>query len=252
REHAALIDLALGDVAQYFVVRDSTQLDHALSRRNRPFAGRVGFISLAAGPETSDSAHNATDGQRADSLVTCDRPELAHLPAQLLGPTRIGADLAAARVAAARPENAGLRFITSQGELLESDGRLTTGVYHAETSLLSRKSELRELRHQALDLDCRIADTEVEHVDLRDQAEALERPIFDLQQRINDLVEEVGDIAARVKLHQQRHSGLRDEVDLSQEEIDGLNREIANLEATLVEVTAKAEEAERSALDVQE
>ena len=56
-------------------------------------------------------------------------------------------DLAAARAIAAPDRR--LRCVTLQGELLEPDGTLTVGTHHAETGILSRKSELRELREQA-------------------------------------------------------------------------------------------------------
>src|SRR5206468_3383290 len=84
----------------------------------------------------------------------CDHPELVGLAAQLLGTTWIVPNLAAARDLARRlPGN---RFVTSAGELVEVDGTITVGTHRAESGLLSRKSELRELRVQlgeALDAD---------------------------------------------------------------------------------------------------
>ena len=68
---------------------------------------------------------------------------------QLLGRTLIVRDLAAARAIAAHAS--GFRLVTLQGELLEPDGTLTVGTHHAETGILSRKSELRELREQLAD-----------------------------------------------------------------------------------------------------
>jgi chromosome segregation protein len=251
REHAALIDLALGDLSQCFVVRDAGRLDETLRRRDRPFIGRVGFLPLRTVREAPAFPAEAGPAERADLCVTAAHADVGHLPAQLLGPIRIVPDLATARSEAAKPENAGLRYVTRAGELLEPGGRLTVGTHHSETNLLSRKSELRDLRQQALDQDCRIADSEVEHVDLRDQTEALERPIFELQQRINELIEDVGEIGARVKLHQQKHCGLKDEVDLSREEISGLVREIVELDAALAKATLKAQEAERDAAEIQ-
>ena len=145
------------------------------------------------------------------------------------------ADLATARAIAATPEGAALRFVTRQGELLEADGRFTVGTHHAETGILSRKSELRELRQQAIALDERSAEAEREFTGLRDRAEALEQPLYDLQQRINELVEEAGEMSARVKLHRQKRSGLEDEVALSRDEIGGLEREIGELTGSWAE-----------------
>src|SRR5205807_3206640 len=48
REFAPLIDLALGERAQRFLVRDRDLLDQALRQRGQPFSGRVSFLPLAA------------------------------------------------------------------------------------------------------------------------------------------------------------------------------------------------------------
>src|SRR5207248_3094256 len=48
REYAPLIDLALGEWAQRFVVRDMAQLAAALGSRSEPFSGRVSFLPLYA------------------------------------------------------------------------------------------------------------------------------------------------------------------------------------------------------------
>ena len=43
------------------------------------------------------------------------------------------------------------RFVTLQGELIESDGTLFAGTVRNESALLSRKSELRRLRNELHD-----------------------------------------------------------------------------------------------------
>src|SRR5207249_4062795 len=42
---APLIDLALGEMSQCFLVRDVARLDAALRKRMPAFAGRVGFVA---------------------------------------------------------------------------------------------------------------------------------------------------------------------------------------------------------------
>ncbi len=46
REYAPLLDLALGERSQRFLVRDSDQLAQALRQRNQPFSSRVSFLPL--------------------------------------------------------------------------------------------------------------------------------------------------------------------------------------------------------------
>ena len=58
-------------------------------------------------------------------LVSCEHPELADLPAQLLGRTLIVRDLADRAQVAEQAK--GFRFITLAGELLEPDGTVTVG-----------------------------------------------------------------------------------------------------------------------------
>ncbi len=266
RDVAPLIDLALGETAQCFLVGDSTRLADLLAERTEPFTSRVGFLPIPAADSASSSdtpnpkgvsltvLHSEALGstnQRAEELVICDEPGLQHLPRLLLGNTRIVPDLHTARALAATPEGQGLRFVTRQGELLEADGRLTVGRHHAETGILSRKSELRELRQQIVDLDFQCADAEYAFGKLRERDEALEQPLYEIQQRINDLVEEAGEMSARVKLHRQKRSGLEDEVALSRDEIDELDRELIDLEVRSAEARGLAEEGERQAAEIQ-
>ena len=83
-----------------------------------------------------------------------------------LSGTLIVRDLTAARALAVHLP--GHRFVTLHGELLEADGTLTVGTHHAETGILSRKSELRELREQVANLDRRLAELDRDLVDLRE------------------------------------------------------------------------------------
>src|SRR5581483_10697698 len=151
REYAPLIDLALGERAQRFLVRDAEQLSLALSQRQQPFTSRVSFLPLTqAGPGLDAEPGDGLPPTElpgvialAAQVVRCEDPQLADLPARLLHRTLIVRDLAAAHTLAAQAP--GYRCITLQGELLEADGTLTIGTHHAETGILSRKSELREL-----------------------------------------------------------------------------------------------------------
>ncbi len=270
REYAPLIDLALGDAALRFLVRDASALDETLRRREQPFAGRVSFLALPprrspppAEPEAAWSAavtHSWLDGREdrpgehgvalgpgvvapAARLVTCERPELSDLPERLLGRTLLVRDLASARALAARAE--GWRFVTLRGELLEADGTLTVGTHHAETGILSRKSELRELLEQAAALDRRIAECELDLAGLRERVAVLDRELETLQEEIDVLAEQAADLRSRVGQHRQRLEGLYEEVALSRTEISGVEQEIATAEAAWREAVAHVERAEQ-------
>src|SRR5262249_33019342 len=132
----------------------------------------------------------------AEQLGTCDHPELAELPGQLLGRTLIVRDLAAARAIAAH--TSGYRPGAPPGGLPEPAAPLTVGPHHAEAGILSRKSELRELREQVAALDRRIADTEQDLADLKARVAALETRTAAQQEVIEVLAEQAADLRTRI------------------------------------------------------
>jgi len=276
REYAPLIDLALGDWAQRFVVRDNDVLAQALAERTQPFSGRVSFLPLASMRTLSGSEQDAAmkglkanlavqvslmsklkdpglDGNEptpehpglvalAEQLVSCEHPELVDLPSLLLGHTLIVRDLVTARAIAAHTP--GFRLVTLQGELLEPDGTLTVGTHHAETGILSRKSEWRELHEQLQQLDQRILQTESAWHSLGDQIRALDSVIVDDQEAITVLGEQAADLRSRVGRHQERRQGLHEEVTVSRDEIERIEQEVAAVETAWQTCQTQAAEAE--------
>jgi chromosome segregation protein len=262
-EYAPLIDLALGERAQRFLVRDADRLAEALRQRRQPFSGRVTFVPLAAmRPEGDDRPERGLVDLRcavslggrgspvlqgvvalAEQLVNCDHPELADLPAKLLGRTLIVRDLETAELITRSLK--GYRFVTMEGELLEPDGTITAGTHHAETGILSRKSELREQRAQVARLDQRIAETERDLADLRDRVTALDARTATLQREIDVLAEQAADLRSRLGQRRQRREGLHEEVTISRSEISGVERELRALNESWQQAQAQAETADR-------
>jgi chromosome segregation protein len=248
REVAHLLDIALGPAAQCFLVRDPGQLAAALAGLPRPLSGRVGFLPLRSA-RLDDAFADEPLARRADRLVTGERPDLADLPAQLLGSTWIVPDLDTARALAAR--RPGQRFVTLRGELLEADGTLTVGTHHAEAGILSRKSELRDLRREAAAVAEEVARTERELASLGERAEELERQIRTLGQEVGVLAEQAADLRERIVQHRQRRDGLHEEVTLSRTELSSLDGDIDRLDAAWREASARAEAAEQEAQGLQ-
>jgi chromosome segregation protein len=268
REFAPLIDLALGERAQRFLVGDVEQLSLALRQRGEPFSGRVSFLPVAgpaARPAPRRTAAEATALVAApptgappalpgiiapaEQVVRCDRPELADLPARLLAGTLIVRDLAAARAVAAL--RAGFRCVTLHGEVLEADGTLTVGTHHAEGGILSRRSELRELREQAATLDLRLAELDRDLAELRGRLAELDARLEGGQREVAVLSEQLADLRSRIGQHRQRREGLHEEVALSRSEIDGLEQEIAGLQRSWEQARHEAAQAEANVQIVQ-
>jgi chromosome segregation protein len=274
REFAPLIDLALGERAQRFLVRDMGLLHEALRQRAQPLSSRVSFFPLAAAPAGNGAAHSnrltelsslsrarmprSADGlpthagmiALAAHLVTFEHPELADLAQQLLGQTLVVRDLATARAIASH--TSGFRFVTLDGELLEADGTVTAGTHHAESGLLSRKSELRELRGQIAVLDRRIAEAERDVADLRERIALVDDHVARLQEEISVLADQAADLRARLVQCQQRREGLHEEVALGRTEISGVEQEMEHLQQSFQDAQHRAEAAERAVQIIQE
>jgi chromosome segregation protein len=266
REFAPLIDLALGERAQRFLVRDPDQLAQALRQRGQPFSSRVSFLPLTAPPGQPRPVRRPRPGTTssvasaqgplpiegvpahpgvialAEQVVRCDDPELADLPARLLAGTLIVRDLTAARALAVHLP--GYRFVTLRGELLEADGTLTVGTHHAETGILSRKSELRELREQVAELDRRLTELDRDLADLREALALLDNRAENGQLEIDVLSEQVSDLRSRISQHRQRREGLHEEVKVSRDELSGLERDIERLEESWHEARDQAARAD--------
>jgi chromosome segregation protein len=175
-------------------------------------------------------------------VVRCEDPLLADLPARLLTRTLILRDLAAARAVAALQR--GYRCITLQGELIDADGTLTVGTHHAEAGILSRKSELRELREQVAVLDLRLAELERDLGDLRERLAVLDGRIENQEREIEVLGEQAGDMRLRLSQQKDRRAGLHDEVEVSRSEINVLEEDIRRLGADWHQASDQAAQAE--------
>jgi chromosome segregation protein len=262
REFAPLIDLALGERAQQFLVREPQLLADALRRRAQPFSGRVSFRPVATAGAEDDGPEGAARDLPAEvaahpgvvalasELVSCQHPGLDGLPSQLLGKTLVVHNLDAARSLASRP--GGYRFVTLQGELLEADGTLTVGTHHAEGGLLSRKSERRELGEQVTALGGQIAGAEAEVAALRERVADLDRLLGSAQEEIEVLAEQAADLRSRIGQRRQRHEGLHEEVALNRGEIGRVEADIDRLAADWDEARRGAEAADRDVLDLQD
>ncbi len=184
-EIAPLVEVALGERAQYVAARKTVELFDHLRRESHRLAGRVGFVWLddptaATIAEQNPAAEVDLQGRpgvigRADRFVETE-PGYAALARRLLGQTWFVEKLDHAfRLAGELPGP--LDFVTTAGYLLKADGTLVVGPRHASTGLISRRSQLRALAEQLTDLQTRI--------------DAGQRAADELQQQIVDVQQQV-------------------------------------------------------------
>jgi chromosome segregation protein len=248
RDVAPLTELALGDAAQRFVVRSTETVD-ALAVAVGEVTGRVGFVPVAHESPRTEPLPAAGEARLA-AHVSCDHPDCTALPNRLLGRVLLADTLAdARRLAGLHP---GCRVVTRAGELLEPDGALTVGPLKAEAGLVSRKSELRELRDQHRATTELVARGEVEVAELRKQSDAADGVIEAVRAEIDLLSDEAGDLLQRIARQRQQVENLDAEIDLLRREAGILERQVQESEASWLAAKMSAEEAERAASELSE
>lgn len=252
-EYAALLEVALGTRAQILVLSQYGPLIEYLHEGRCQISGRVGFIALNAESSSpiqiydettarhpsaaaqrfasgmaeqyqilrgSDLSHYQGVTCRADRLVT-PAPGFEALPEQLLCDTWIVESLDVAFELASL-EGRFARFVTQQGELLESNGTLYVGTVRSETALVSRKSELRSLKNELIRLDRQI---QLDDALLAEIAEQLQQCNLELQATQADLehaAQHVGDLKSGISAQEMQGERFRRERDDVQTELDQL------------------------------
>jgi len=159
-DSAPLIEVALGERAQYIVLSSSSRLIQRLHDQPLRVEGRVGFLALDARQQLTALDHvdlSAEPGVmgRADRFIE-SAPEHQPLARRLLGRTWL-VDRIATALRLVQSIGRGLEFVTADGELIAADGTIVVGPRQANTGVLSRRSELRACNEQATLLDEQLA-----------------------------------------------------------------------------------------------
>jgi chromosome segregation protein len=245
------VELALGETAQQFVVRSSDRIDGLVAILG-DIPGRVGFVPYREKPESSLVSSSAAAEQPSQdisipasnehSLASRIDCELRSLPHQLLGNVLLADTLSEARALhAAYPD---CRIVSRTGELLEPDGTLTAGPLKVEAGLVSRKSELRELREQYRVQSQIVTNTEVELAELRCKFDAAVGVIEAVESEITLLSGAAGDLQQKIVIQRQQVEQLDEMCELLQQETRQLEQEIQRSEAAWVAAKLQADEAE--------
>jgi chromosome segregation protein len=229
-DEAAILEVALGTRAQLIVVREMAPLIEYLNSGTSRLSGRVGFVDVEGrgardeGRGTSDETETILDPlaprpsslaphpgiiKRADQLASL-KTALPGLAEALLGTTWV-VDTLDTALRLASGEGRGCRFVTLQGELLEDDGTLFAGTVRSESSLMTRRSELRRLKNDLLRLDRTIADGERQLTDVTQSLRNVERLIESATSEKQELAD--------------RLTHARSDLNVQRQEVDRSNRE---------------------------
>ncbi|MGE0374977.1 MAG: chromosome segregation protein SMC [Planctomycetaceae bacterium] len=277
-DDAPLLEVALGTRVQLLVIQNLDPLVEFVNSAVTEVAGRVGFVELspqrqaqlaaqeASGQENGDAPALAGEPGvvcRADALVSQSAvPELA---AHLLADTWIVETLDdALRFSAGKGR--GCRLVTRQGELIDAGGALFVGHTANEATVISRKSELRQLRVELQELDRKIA-AEQQRLDVLDESLLVsDSDLQALQAALNERMEllavrksehasqaaECGRVHAEIDAalaQQQQLTSLRHDIDAERTE---LQSQLIAQELKIEHLTRLIEERQEIAQSVQD
>ena len=228
-QHAALVDVALGDIAQ-FVIVNGEKLITQIANEKIKLGGRVGLIQLDEPPTLGADPGVNLNGVagvigRADRLVQV-QPKYAEFIRKMLGGTwlvktlNIAIDLRSSHDSADR-----VRFITLDGEIVEADGSVVVGPKSTTAGLVSRRSELRALKREIERLD---GERETCLGQVQELAEQLET----IEKKVQAQLEENTDIATRLKDQQREHA-------TAEKQLATVNKQLTSAQQELTDYTNK-------------
>lgn len=249
-EHAGLLEVALGTRAQLLVLREYQPLLDYLAGGHATLTGRVGFVAVpdrsasqpwpdfrpqgrlvhlhVAQPPPLDLLGHPGVVLRADKLVTSEHG-IHGLAETLLTDTWVVETLDIA-VQLASTFGRGARFVTRQGELLDETGSLQLGTVRSETSLLSRKSELRRIRNDLARQERELSLRDAELQQSQTALAAEEAGLAAAQAEVNRLNQLVSEALAIWRTADQSAEHLRREMEMIGGQMQGARDEAARLE----------------------
>ncbi len=228
---APLVEIALGERANYLVVMETKSLAPVLADPNA-WPGRTTFLRLDVPTPASAVDRVDLSGEpgvmgRADSFVETDA-DLAPLVRRLLGRHWL-VDTFATAVQLAAGVGRGLNFVTVAGEAVLADGTLAVGPRQSVAGMLSRRSELRALRDEIDALKSAAAEAHVEAERLEQRVAHRDAASRRLTATHADLAKSHGDMRLRSASIGDRLAQVESRLDALNAEREGLSQHVEQL-----------------------
>ncbi|MCS7021322.1 MAG: chromosome segregation protein SMC [Gemmataceae bacterium] len=241
RDLAPLVDMALGEKAQYLVVADAAAVPEILRCLPSHLPGRIGLIPLQGRPLVPTPQEEAP----FSSLASHVRSSVDNLAQQLLGDILIIDDWDQA--CATRRRFPAYRLVTRSGILWETDGTIIVGSVRATGGLVSRKSELREVREQLRLLVEQIRRQEQHLGELEQSLERLTAEVVAAEQRRIEWEKRAAEARQQLDKHRQIIEQLDERWNLINQETHYLEEELLRTEKAWLEANQQADHAEQAA-----
>jgi chromosome segregation protein len=251
---APLIEIVLGERANFLVVAETRSLAPALAAEPASWPGRTTFLRLdvpspATAVDRIDLSGEPGVMGRADQFVDA-APEFAPLVRRLLGRHWL-VDALATALRLSNGVGRGLNFVTVAGEAVLADGTLAVGPRQSVAGMLSRRSELRALRDEIEALERSAADAEREAARLEQRIAAGDAAVRRYSAAHNDVARSHGE-------QRLRTASLRDRLDQAEARLESLlaertaiDAEVDGLRAQLAAEAGRQQRLQQAALAAQ-
>lgn len=234
-KHAAIVDAALGEAAQYIVVQ-GPQLVQALENEELKVKGRVGIIQLDSPTTLGARADVDLAGEegvlgRADKLVHADTSHIEFVR-RLLGGTWLVKTLSDA-VRLRQDKSSKVRYVSMDGEVIETDGTILVGPKSSAVGLVSRRSELRSLSRELEELKREVEESKATVSESKSQLAVDEKQVRKLIGQNSELSKKLTEQNSQAEIVRQQVDETGQRLQRVESELSSTNTELENLESSL-------------------
>ncbi len=222
KQYATAIEIALGAAMQNIVVQSDEDAKQAIRYLKSTDGGRATFLPLNT-IKPRDLRENGLDECYgfvgvAAGLCTCDA-KFQNILQNLLGKIVIAEDL---NSAAAIAKRYGYRFkvVTLDGQVVNAGGSLTGGSLARSTGVLSRASEITQLKQQTAALTAQIRQTEARCEQLDREFAAVEAELMGNRAALSQQQQELARMDAEQRACENELQNVKDAAQNAAKEIE--------------------------------
>ncbi|MBI5725124.1 MAG: chromosome segregation protein SMC [Planctomycetes bacterium] len=248
--HAAIVESALAGADQFLLASRLSDVQACQSELAETVgnAGNVEILCLDRLEPFKDDGLSADSPHVMGRLIDHVRfaPDLAPVIWRLLGKTLVVAGLQHAADAAGNLPH-GYRFVTSDGVILEADGRIRFGSSGKSAGVITRRSEMSELNASLESLEKLIEQIGSDHASVKAEVEHNQHLIHQFRTSIYEARTEEGECTSRISHLSSRIAELERQEPLVAAEVEALAGQIETVVKARHQADEKARELDRLA-----
>ena len=242
------VETALGGAMQNIVCQRDDDAKRAIVELKKNKAGRLTFLPMesvkgnVANVPAAMRSHSGFRGLACD-LISYDSA-YDGIFKYLLGRVVVVDDMDIA-VNLSKSAGGGIRFVTTDGEIINASGAITGGKYkNATANLLARKSEINQLEQEIEELKRSYRANKEAHEAKKAQAEALTAECAKTEEQVKGLEISVLNIKNRLDTLEGSFRDLSENDAKKERELESIANDFANLKQTEESLLKEAEDAE--------